>query len=73
MYVATKHSAVWMGIWLDIFDRLTVYVYGLPLFCCCLFDICADVGLILYIWQRRITWYVDKSTRRQMNLRVNCA
>ena len=30
MYVAAKHSAVWMGIGLDIFDRLSVYVYGLP-------------------------------------------
>ena len=27
-----KHSAVWMGIGLDIFDRMAVYVYGLPLF-----------------------------------------
>lgn len=32
VYVATKHSAVWMGIGLDIFDRLDVYVYVLPLF-----------------------------------------
>ena len=27
-----KHGAVWMGIGLDIFDRLSVYVYGLQLF-----------------------------------------
>lgn len=32
VYVAAKHSAVWIGIGLDIFDRLAVYVYGLPLF-----------------------------------------
>ena len=50
MYVATKHSAIWMGIGLDIFDRLAVYKCGLPFFVCCLFAICVDVGLTLYGW-----------------------
>ena len=37
VYVATKHSAVWMGIGLDIFDRLAVYKCGLPF---CLLFVC---------------------------------
>ena len=40
VYVATKHSAVWMGIGLDIFNRLTVCVYGLPLFLLIAFYMC---------------------------------
>ena len=49
MYVAAKHSAIWMGIGLDISNRLAVYVYGLPLFCESL-AICVDVGFTLYGW-----------------------
>ena len=40
LYVAAKHSAVWMGIGLDIFNRLAVYVYGLPFFLLIAFYMC---------------------------------
>ena len=72
MYVATKHSAVWMGIGLDIFDRLAVYVYGLPLFlliACYMYRCRLDSIRLVAM----VTWHIDKSTRRQMNLRVNYA
>ena len=50
MYVTAKPSTALMGIGLDIFDWLAVCKCGLPFFVCCLFDICADVGLTLYGW-----------------------